>query len=132
MRRATRLAAAALAAATLGACGHAYYDPVPVPVPVSVGVGIALPIGPGPVEIAGLGLQLTRVGPESIQLDWSSDPYAAVYDVSRDGYPLARVGSTTLVDSSGLIGERYCYQVVGRDGRGVVVSTSSVGCLTLF
>ncbi len=128
MRRATRPVAAALAAATLGACGHAYHDPVPV----SVGVGVAVPVGPAPVQVAGLGLQLTRVGPESIQLDWSYDPYAAVYDVSRDGYPLATVRSTTLVDSSGLIGERHCYRVVGRDGHGVVVSTSSVGCLTLF
>jgi hypothetical protein len=125
--RATTLAATAFAALALAACGHGgYYEPVPV----SVGVGVAVPVGPPPVS--GLGLQLTRVGPESIQLDWSFDPYAAVYEVSRDGYPLASVRANSLIDASGLIGDRYCYQVVGRDGRGVVVSTSSVGCLTLF
>lgn len=127
MIRATKLAATALAALALAACGHGgYYDPVPV----SVGVGVAVPVGPPPVS--GLGLQLTRVGPESIQLDWSFDPYAAVYEVSRDGFPLASVRANSLIDASGLIGDRYCYRVVGRDGRGVAVSTSSVGCLTLF
>lgn len=127
MIRATKLAATAFAALALAACGHGgYYDPVPV----SVGVGVAVPVGPPP--ISGLGLQLTRVGPESIQLDWSFEPYAAVYEVSRDGFPLASVRANSLIDASGLIGDRYCYQVVGRDGRGVVVSTSSVGCLTLF
>ncbi|MCA3181739.1 MAG: hypothetical protein O9345_06045 [Burkholderiaceae bacterium] len=127
MIRATKLAATALAALALAACGHGgYYDPVPV----SVDVGVAVPVGPPPVS--GLGLQLTRVGPESIQLDWSFDPYAAVYEVSRDGFPLASVRANSLIDASGLIGDRYCYRVVGRDGRGVAVSTSSVGCLTLF
>jgi hypothetical protein len=128
--RVAKLAAAALAATALAACGDGGYHE---PVPVSVGVGVAVPVGPPPPPpLGGLGLQLTRVGPESIQLDWSFDPYAAVYDVSRDGYPLASVQSTSLVDASGLIGERHCYQVVGLDGRGIVVSTSSVGCLTLF
>ncbi|MFN9773050.1 MAG: hypothetical protein ACK54X_10560 [Burkholderiales bacterium] len=127
MIRATKLAATAFAALALAACGHGgYYDPVPV----SVDVGVAVPVGPPPVS--GLGLQLTRVGPESIQLDWSFDPYAAAYEVSRDGFPLASVRANSLIDASGLIGDRYCYRVVGRDGRGVVVSTSSVGCLTLF
>jgi len=114
--RATRLAATLLAAASLAACGHGGHDPAPV----------------AAVQVAGLGLQLTRVGPESIRLDWSFDPYAAAYDVTRDGYPLASVRGTSLIDASGVIGDRYCYQVVGRDGRGVIVSTSSAGCLTLF
>jgi len=123
--RSTKLAATAFAALALAACGHGgHYDPVPV------SVGVAVPVGPPPVS--GLGLQLTRVGPESIQLDWSFDPYAVLYEVSRDGFPLASVRANSLIDASGLIGDRYCYRVVGRDGRGVVVSTSSVGCLTLF
>ena len=118
-----------LAATALAACGHDGHDD-PVPVPVTVGVGVTVPVGPP--AVAGLGLRLTRVGPESIQLDGSYDPYAAVYEVSRDGYPLASVRANSMIDASGLIGERYCDQLVGRDGRGVVVSTSSVGCLTLF
>ena len=130
MPRAPRLAVAALAAAQLSACGHGYADPWAAS--VGVGVGVAVPVGPGAVPVAGLGLQLTRVGPESIRLDWSYDPYAAVYEVSRDGYPLASVAATTLIDASGWVGDRYCYRVVGRDGRGVSVSVSSVGCLTLF
>jgi hypothetical protein len=124
---ATRRAAIALAVLALAGCGYdGYYDPAQV----TVGVGVTVPVGPPP--ITGLGLRLTRVGPESIQLDWSYDPYAAVYEVSRDGYPLASVRANSLIDASGLIDDRYCYQVVGRDGRGIVVSSSSVGCLTLF
>jgi len=128
MNRSTKLAVIALSAAALAACGHGdYHDPV------TVGIGIAVPVGPpAPAPLAGLGLQLTRIGPEAIQLDWSFDPYAAVYEVSRDGFPLASVRSTSLIDASVLIGDRYCYRVVGRDGRGALVSLSSVGCLTLF
>ena len=87
---------------------------------------------PGPPPIAGLGLTLTRVGPEAIQLDWSFDPAAAAYEVTRDGFPLARTATTSLVDASVVGGFRYCYQVTGRGVSGVVVSITSVGCITVF
>jgi len=130
MIRSSRFAAIAFAASALAACGHA--DPHD-PLPVTVGIGISVPVGrPPPAPVAGLGLQLTRLGPEAVQLAWSFDPYAAFYEVSRNGHPLASARATSLIDASVLIGDRYCYQVVGLDGRGALVSTSSVGCLTLF
>jgi hypothetical protein len=86
----------------------------------------------GPPPVAGLGLTLTRIGPDAVQLDWSFDPVAVAYDVVRDGYPLARVGATTLVDASVIGGYRYCYQVTGRGASGAVVSITSVGCITAF
>lgn len=120
--------AAVLTAALFAAgCGGGYDDGPAV----AVGVGVSVPVGDS-APVAGLGLQLTRIGPETVQLDWSYDSYAAYYDVSRDGYALASVASTTLIDASGIIGAQYCYQVVGRDSRGRAVSTSSVGCITLF
>lgn len=110
-----RLLATALAlTVALAGCGHGdAYDP-------------------GPPPVAGLGLTLTRIGPEAVQLDWTFDPAAAIYEVVRDGYPLARAGSTTLVDASVLGGLRYCYQVTGRGVSGVVVSVTSVGCISVF
>ena len=87
---------------------------------------------PGPPPVAGLGLTLTRTGPEIVQLDWSFDPAAVAYDAVRDGYPLARVGATNLVDASVVGGFRYCYQVTGLGVSGVVVSVTSVGCITVF
>lgn len=116
MKTAIRLVCAAVLAAALAGCGHGhdYYGP------------------PAPA-VAGLGLQLTRTGPEIVQLDWSFDPAAAVYDVTRDGFALASVASgTTLIDASVLSGFRYCYQVTGRAPNGVVVSVSSTGCITVL
>lgn len=127
MRRIRRFAAAALAVALVAGCGDG--DPYGTTV-VSVGVGVSVPAGPPPV--AGLGLWLTRVGPEAVRLDWSLDPHAAGYDVWRDGYLLATVSASSLVDASGVIGDRYCYQVVGRDPYGRTVASTSVGCVTLF
>ncbi|MEI7447159.1 MAG: hypothetical protein WCK28_19885 [Burkholderiales bacterium] len=114
-RTSVRLVAAAALVAVLAGCGHdGYYGPPPTPV-------------------AGLGLQLTRTAPEVVQLDWSYDPAAFSYDVTRDGYPLATVTSgTTLVDASVYSGYRYCYQVTGRSPGGRVVSVSSSGCITVF
>ncbi|MFM1988224.1 MAG: hypothetical protein RJA99_1181 [Pseudomonadota bacterium] len=116
MKTPLRFLLAAAFAATLAGCGHGHHDPGPVAPPV-----------------AGLGLQLTRTGPEVIQLDWSFDPAAAWYDVTRDGYPLARVsGTTTLIDASVYAGYRYCYRVTGAAPSGAVVSVSSTGCVTVF
>jgi len=135
MRRVWRALPAGALAVLLGGCGTAHDDghwaPYPAPA-VSVAIGVAAPVEPPPPPLAGLTLHLTRIGPEAVQLDWSYDPVAASYDVHRDGRWLAQVADPTLVDASGAIGEQYCYQVVGRDAWGVAVSTSSVGCLTLF
>ena len=111
----SRLLATTLAMTlALAGCGHDhYYDS-------------------GPPPIAGLGLTLTRIGPEAIQLDWSFDPAAAAYEVTRDGFPLARAATTSLVDASVVGGFRYCYQVTGRGVSGAVVSVTSVGCITVF
>ncbi len=42
-----------------------------------------------PPPLAALGIVLTRTGPETVQVDWSDDPAAASFTVSRDGSPLA-------------------------------------------
>ncbi len=82
--------------------------------------------------VAPLTLVLTRVGPEAVQVDWSDDPYVASFQVVRDGYPLATVTTTSLIDASVLINETYCYQVQGYDGVGVLVAASSSGCITII
>lgn len=112
-----RLTAVFACAATLAACGGS----------VEVGIG-----DDDPPPVAGLTLQLTRVGPEAIEVAWSNDPYAASFVVRRDGYRLATVTGLAIVDASVLIDETYCYQVSGYDGYGYLVSQSSTGCLTLL
>jgi hypothetical protein len=142
-RRVGRALLTVAAAVLLGGCGVAYYeasyvvaDPVHHDAGYGHGTGHAYDDGYGAAylapPLAGLTLHLTRIGPEAVQLDWSYDPVATSYDVARDGIWLAQVADPTLVDASGVIGAQYCYQVVGRDAWGVAVSTSSVGCLTLF
>ncbi len=91
---------------------------------------VAVPAGPPPV--AGLTLQLSQVDFEAIQVDWSHDPAAATYVVTRDGYTLAQVSVETLIDASVLQGYRYCYQVSGYDPYGTLVSVSSTGCITVL
>jgi hypothetical protein len=107
-----RAALAASVAMSLAACGssHDHYTP----------------------PVAGLGLQLTRVGPDAVRLDWSYDPIAYSYAVSRDGYPLATVSTTNLIDASAYLGGRYCWQVSGLGASGQVVSVSSTGCMTMY
>ncbi|HYF58357.1 MAG TPA: hypothetical protein VEA81_05330 [Burkholderiaceae bacterium] len=109
-----RLGAAMLAAALAAGCGHG---------------GDGVPVGP---PVVGLGLLLTRVGPAAVQLEWDVDRRAAVYSVSRDGFPLADVQVPTLVDASLVPGGRYCWLVLGRDVYGSVISQTQVGCLTLL
>lgn len=86
----------------------------------------------GPPPVAALGINLTRVGPEAIQVDWSDDPYVDSFLVRRDGYLLARVRSLSLVDASVLIGNSYCYDVAGYDASGVLIAASATACITIF
>ncbi|QDL36452.1 hypothetical protein EUB48_03425 [Rhodoferax sediminis] len=82
--------------------------------------------------VAPLTLALTRVGPEAVQVDWSDDSYVASFQVVRDGYPLATVTTTSLVDASVLVNETYCYQVQGYDAAGQLVAATSSGCITII
>ena len=96
----------------------------------SVGVGVIVPVQQP--DVAPLSLTLSRVGPEAVEVDWSDDPRAASFLVIRDGYDLATVTSTTLIDNSVIFNETYCYRVLGHDASGRLVSASSKGCITIF
>ena len=114
-----RSAAASIVLGSLAACGGG-----------SVDVGVVVPVQQ-PV-VAPLTLVLTRVGPEAIEVDWSDDPYVASFLVIRDGFSLATVTTTSLIDSSVLINGTYCYQVQGYDAAGLLVAASSSGCVTIL
>jgi len=86
----------------------------------------------GPPPVALLAIALTRVGPEAIEVDWSDDPYVDRFVVHRDGYTLASVTTTTLIDASVVVDERYCYQVSGYDTSGLLVAASDTACVTLL
>ncbi|WP_092698118.1 hypothetical protein [Acidovorax soli] len=85
----------------------------------------------GPPPVDPLNLALTRVGPQSIQVDWSDHPGVASFDVLRDGYALATVNTTTLIDSSVYVNQTYCYQVKGYDPRGYLIAATDTGCVTV-
>lgn len=77
-----------------------------------------------------LDIALSRPGPEAIQLDWSADSYVDSYVVTRDGFTLASsVTTTTLVDASVLFNVQYCYQVLGYDFNGQLISATDVACV---
>lgn len=96
-----------------------------------VDVGVVVPVQPP--AIAPLTLVLTRVGPEAIQVDWSDDPHVARFLVLRDGYLLATTATTTtLIDNSVIVNERYCYQVQGQDAAGYLVAATSNGCIAII
>jgi hypothetical protein len=96
------------------------------------GGSVDVVVGSSPPPIAGLAIVLTRVGPEAIQIDWSDDPLADTFTVRRDGFALARVNSTTLIDASVIVNRSYCYQVSGFDRSGLLVSASDTACVTVF
>lgn len=97
---------------------------------MGVGVGVVVPVQQS--DVAPLSLTLTRLGPEAVEVDWSDDPRAVSFLVIRDGFDLATVTSTSLVDNSVIFDETYCYQVEGHDAAGRLVAASSNGCITIF
>lgn len=96
------------------------------------GGSVDVVVGGSPPPIAGLAIALTRVGPEAIQIDWSDDPYADTFTVRRDGFALARVNATTLIDASVFVDQSYCYEVLGFDRSGLLVAASDTACVTIF
>lgn len=96
----------------------------------SVEVGVVVPVEE--VEVAPLALALTRVGPQAVEVEWSDDPLVASFLVLRDGFALARVDATSLVDASVFVDFTYCYRVEGYDASGLLVAASSTGCITIF
>lgn len=85
-----------------------------------------------PPPITALGIVLTRTGPETVQVDWSDNAYVATFTVSRDGYPLANVRSTTtLIDASVVFDRTYCYFVDGYDASGNLIAQSHEACITI-
>ena len=94
--RLLRTAAALICVAAVSGCGGGGYAEIVV-------------ADDGPAPIALLDIALTRVGPEAIEIDWSDDPYVARFIIRRDGYKLANVNATTLIDASVFVDECYCY-----------------------
>jgi hypothetical protein len=110
----TLAATAAAVVLTLAGCGG------------SVDVSIVI----GDIRVARLDIALSRPGPLSIQVDWSDDRYVDHYSVRRNGVRLSRaVSTTTLIDMSVISNAQYCYQVLGYDFVGILVSASEVACI---
>ena len=86
----------------------------------------------GPLPLAPLNIALTRIGPETVQVDWSDDPFVDTFDVRRDGILLARVQSTTVIDNSVFFDQSYCYEVTGYDRAGDLIAASDRACITIF
>ena len=86
----------------------------------------------GAPAITPLAIALTRVGPNAIEVDWSNDPHVAGFAVNRDGFTLATVASLTLIDTSVIVDQSYCYQVSGYDPSGMLISASDTACVTVF
>jgi hypothetical protein len=86
----------------------------------------------GGAPVVRLDIVLSRPGPQAIQLDWSDDSYVDTYVVVRDGYTLADgVTTTTLIDASVIFNVQYCYQVLGYDFNGQLISATDVACVVV-
>ena len=84
----------------------------------------------GGAPVLRLDIALSRPGPAAIQLDWSDDSYVATFVVTRDGFTLAdSVTTTTLIDASVVFNVQYCYQVLGYDGVGNLISATDIACV---
>jgi hypothetical protein len=86
-----------------------------------------------PPPVTALGIVLTRTGPETVQVDWSDDPFVDFFTVSRDGFVLSDVrSSTTLIDASVVFDQSYCYLVTGHDQAGNLIAASDRACITII
>lgn len=84
----------------------------------------------GGSSVPRLDIVLTRVGPQTIQVDWSDDSLVDTFRVSRNGFVLADgVTTTTLIDASVVFSVQYCYQVLGYDRTGQLVSATGEACV---
>lgn len=106
-------------AATLSGCGG------------GVDIFVAANSPPPPLPITALSIRLTRVGPESIQVDWSDDPDVHQFFVQRNGNTLANVMATTLIDASVITSAQYCYQVSGYSVTGELLAATDTACIVL-
>jgi len=86
---------------------------------------------PPPPPITALSIRLTQVGPEAIQVDWSDDPAVHQFYVQRNGYAVANVMATTLVDASVVPTAQYCYQVSGYTLSGDLIATTDTACMVV-
>lgn len=94
------------------------------------GVDVAVVVA-GPPPVTALGIVLTRTGPETVQVDWSDDPFVDSFTVDRNGFAFVNVRSTTLVDNSVIFDQSYCYQVFGYDRAGNLVAASDPACIAI-
>ena len=86
---------------------------------------------PPPPQPNALLIQLARVGPEAVQVDWSDDPDVHQFTIARNGYTLANVMSTSLIDASVTTNVQYCYQVSGYSLTGDLIAASDTACIVL-
>lgn len=94
------------------------------------GGGVVVVASPPPV--IALAIVLTRTGPETVQVDWSDDPFVDSFTVERSGFAFVNVRSTTLIDNSVIYGQSYCYRVSGYDRVGNLVAASNQACITIL
>jgi hypothetical protein len=92
---------------------------------------VAAPPPPPPPPITGLAIRLTQVGPAAVQVDWSDDPDVYQFYVERNGYALARVMATTLVDYSVAPTGQYCYKVSGYSLHGDLLAATDTACIVV-
>lgn len=89
-------------------------------------------IGSGGASVPRLDLVVSRVGPRSIQLEWTDDFHAKTFEVERNGATLlSSIKATSVVDSSFLSNTEYCYQVFGFDFAGQLMSASDEVCIVV-
>ena len=91
----------------------------------------APPPPPPPPPITALAIRLTQVGPAAVQVDWSDDPDVYQFYVERNGYALANVMATTLVDYSVAPTGQYCYQVSGYSLHGDLLAATDTACIVV-
>lgn len=96
----------------------------------SVNVGVV--VVENGVSVPRLDIVLSRAGPQAIRIDWSDDTIVATFTVTRDGLVLAAgLDDISLIDASVYFNVQYCYQVLGYDRAGHVVSATDSACIVV-
>jgi hypothetical protein len=89
-------------------------------------------VGSDGTSVPRLELVVSRVGPRSIQLEWTDDSRADTFQVERNSATLlSSIKATSVVDSSFLANAQHCYQVFGFDSAGHLVSASEEVCIAV-
>ncbi len=83
------------------------------------------------VAVPTLPIAVTRIGFTDVLVEWSDDPFADFFVITRNGAEFVETNALAIVDHAVEPYGRYCYHVAGVTADGFLTSSSVLGCIDI-